>query len=106
MAEHAINRDEALQKAEWRTRIMVAVANQAFDTETLLQMLDAGWEQAHSEGLMDAEHVCQRVANSLKDARGAQVAGALAEACRELDARNRSGRTPYTFLATDGGTNG
>lgn len=101
MDDHAISREEALQKAEWRARIMLAVANQAFDTETLLQMLDAGWEQAHSEGLMDAAYICQKIADSMSDARGIKVAGTLAESCRKLDARNRAGRAPYTFLATE-----
>lgn len=84
--------EDCTQRAEWRTRILVAVATGSFDTETLIAMLDAGWDQAHSEGLKDAAEICDGVAASLDDPPRKKVATTLADACRELDARNRDSR--------------
>lgn len=86
--------DEVTQKVEWRNRVMAAVLRRQFDDETLFEMLDAGWEQAHSEGVLDAAHICQRVAEGAEDSRGKYVAQTLANACLEYDARNKAGRTP------------
>lgn len=54
--------DEVQQRAEWRTRLTVAVLERKHDDETLSEMLRAGLNQAHSEGLMDAVHILEQIA--------------------------------------------
>lgn len=88
----SIANDEIIQKVEWRTRVLKAVLEQAFDKETLSDMLDAGWQQAHSEGVLDAAHICQNVAAGAADTRGRYVAQTLADSCKKYDAMNRTDR--------------
>lgn len=78
--------DDATQRAEWRIRLVRALVNREHDTETLLAMLEAGLDKAHSEGLQDAAFICQRIADSAAPARS--VATAVAAAIQDLDRRN------------------
>lgn len=80
--------DEITQKAEWRGRLFRALLRREHDDETLLAMLEAGLDQAHSDGLQDAADVCQGVADAKSDSK--RVASVLANAIRELDRRNRN----------------
>lgn len=81
--------DEVAQKAAWRVRLVIAIIERKFDDETLVQMLNAGLAQAHSEGLQDAATICDRIAAARPTA--AKVATILAAAIRILDRMNKSG---------------
>jgi hypothetical protein len=78
---------EVMQKAEWRVRLVRAVLFREHDSETLLAMLDAGLDMAHSEGLLDAVEVCQGVADQ-SDGEQRRVALVLADGLRKLNAKN------------------
>jgi hypothetical protein len=54
--------DEVQQKAEWRARAISGIVLKAHDDETLVEMLEACLNQAHSEGLADAAYICDKVA--------------------------------------------
>lgn len=84
--------NDCMQKAEWRTRVMLAVVNRSFDNETLIELLNAGWDQAHSEGLQAAAGICQRTADDIGNPVMKQTAEVLANACRVLDAKNKADR--------------
>lgn len=79
--------DYVMQAAEWKARLVAAVIHRDFDDETLAEMLFAGFNQAHSEGLSDAAAICQGVADVVPHA--AKVAGTLAARIRDLDRLNR-----------------
>jgi hypothetical protein len=79
---------DVMQKAEWRVRLVRAVLFREHDDDTLLAMLDAGLDMAHSEGLLDAVEVCQGVADQ-SDGDQKRVASVLANALRKLDAKNK-----------------
>src|SRR5262245_40202562 len=84
--------DEITQKVDWRMRVSRAVLERQFDQETLLALLDAGWEQAHSEGVTDAAHICQRIADQAPSPRDRQIAQLLADSCTAYDQKNRADR--------------
>ena len=78
------------QRSEWRCRILAAVINGTFDAETIADLLDAGWAQAHTEGLQDASGICQDVANAVHHPVQRRTAQKLADACLELIALNQA----------------
>ena len=80
---------EVQQKAEWRTRLIVAIIERRFDDETLADMLEAGLDQANSDGLLDAAALCHRVADLVSDPNRRHVASTLAKSIMELDRMNR-----------------
>ena len=85
----AIEKDEVQQKVEWRGRLAEALILRKFDNETMLEMLSAGFHQAHSEGLQDAAHICRQVADATQlSANARQTASVLLEAMLDLDRRN------------------
>jgi len=81
--------DDLMQKAEWRSRLVVDILARKFDDETLAEMIEAGLCQAHSEGLLEAAEVCQSVADAVRDPAKKHAASVLASSIRELDARNK-----------------
>jgi len=78
---------------EWRQRLSAAVLNDQFDKETLLDLIEAGWSQAHCEGLQDAADVCDGVARAptISNERR-RAAAVLASSIRELERLNRETR--------------
>lgn len=84
--------DEVDQKTDWRSRLVQAVLAREFEDETLVLMLEAGLQEAHSEGVLDAASICERVAEADSPAR--TVALVLAKALRKYNDRNVSNRQP------------
>lgn len=78
------------QRAEWRHRLLMAIASGKFDAEVIVELLNAGWAQAHTEGLQDASDICQDVANAMGNPVQKHVAQRLANACLELVALNKA----------------
>jgi hypothetical protein len=68
------------QWTEWRRRMVEAIISRAFDDETLAEMLMAGFDEAHTEGLLDAADICRDIA----EASGSRVARVLENALRSL----------------------
>jgi hypothetical protein len=52
------------QWTEWRRRMVEAIISRAFDDETLAEMLMAGFDEAHTEGLLDAADICRDIAEA------------------------------------------
>lgn len=88
--------EETMQKVEWRVRLVVDLIARQHDDATLEAMLNAGLEQAYSEGLQEAASVCQAVADGPVQAATKHVASTLAASIRELDRRNRRDRANDT----------
>jgi len=59
-----------------------AIIERAFDDETLAEMLMAGFDEAHAEGLLDAADICGDVAEASPP--GSRVARVLENALRSL----------------------
>lgn len=85
MTVPALN-DKSQQSLDWRMRIISAIVRREFDDESLVEMLIAGFHQAHSEGLHDAAHICREVA---KKESARFVASRLERAILELDSLNK-----------------
>lgn len=79
---------ETQQQAEWRARLLVDLMGRRFDDATLVAMLRAGLDEAHSEGLRDAAEICQKVADA-DPKRWGPVASVLARQIRALIKMNR-----------------
>lgn len=80
--------DESRQAVDWRMRLIEAILNRYHDDETLVAMLEAGLNQAHSEGLISGALLCEDIA-------GLRIASAptflyAAKCIRDLDALNQS----------------
>lgn len=90
MHPNPVINDKIWQKATWRARLIDAILFKRFDDQTLMEMIEAGFHQAHSEGLIDAAEVCKSVANGVKNATSRHVANMLADSIQELDRRNKS----------------
>lgn len=81
--------DDMMQKAEWRARLVVDIIARKFDDETLAEMLEAGLCQAHSEGLMDAAYICDKVAEQAVKPASRYAAEVLGNGIRALDIKNK-----------------
>ena len=92
MGEPVVVSDEIRQKAEWRARWCSDILSHKFDDETLSEMLIAGLDKAHSEGVLDAAEICQRIADGDANERWRNVASIIARSLRDLDRRNRAKR--------------
>jgi hypothetical protein len=68
------------QCTEWRRRMVEAIISRAFDDETLAEMLMAGFDEAHTEGLLDAADICRDIAEASPP--GSRVARVLENASR------------------------
>jgi hypothetical protein len=88
--------EDMRQKAEWRARLTVAIASRKHDDATLVAMLHAGFEEAFSEGMQEAASLCDLLCEggSINSQRG-HTLRVTAKAIRELDAKNRAGRTEF-----------
>jgi hypothetical protein len=82
--------DEIQQKAEWRARAISDIVLKAHDDETLVEMLEACLNQAHSEGLGDAAYICDKVADDpgIEPVKR-RTAKVLARSIRDLDKLNK-----------------
>lgn len=70
------------QRVEWKTRLVSAIVSREFSTETLVEMVMAGLDEAYSEGVRDAADICSNAqANHTQ----------LGETLRRYDQLNRSG---------------
>jgi len=85
--------DEVAQSVAWRVRLTEAIIYRQFDDETLVEMLGAGFNQAHSEGMADAADICRNVAEAAADDRGRHVAATLTKAIETCDRANRTGKS-------------
>lgn len=82
--------DETQQKAEWRARAISDIVLKAHDNETLVEMLEACLNQAHSEGLGDAAYICDKVADDPEiEPVKRRTAKVLAGSIRDLDKLNK-----------------
>lgn len=86
--------EEVQQKSEWRARLMADVLSNMHDEEIRSELLIAGLDQAHSEGVEDAATICDGVAHQTKDPTTRRIATTLAKALRDYDRRNKAGRKP------------
>jgi hypothetical protein len=84
--------EEVQQKSDWRARLMADVLSNMHDEETRAELLIAGLDQAHSEGVEDAAFICDGIAHQAAEPRTRKVATTIAKALREYDARNKSTR--------------
>lgn len=80
--------EEVEQKAEWRARLMGAIIRRDFDDDTLAHMLEAGLNQAHSEGLQDAADICDAIIEARPHTK--PMFSIIANAIRGLDERNKA----------------
>lgn len=51
---------EVAERAAWRTRLVIDVLRGTHDKKTIADMVDAGLNQAHREGVEDAIDICDR----------------------------------------------
>jgi hypothetical protein len=81
------------QREAWRRRIVEAVVSRSFDDETLAEMLMAGFDEAHAEGLLDAAEICGDVADGSPGGEGS-FARAFAAVCLVARAARTIGGPP------------
>jgi hypothetical protein len=81
------------QRTEWRRRMVEAIIERAFDDETLAEMLMAGFDEAHTEGLLDGADICRDIAEASPP--GSRVARVLESALRSLVEMNAM-QFPYS----------
>lgn len=85
--------EEVQQKSDWRARLMADVLSNTHDEETRAELLIAGLEQAHTEGVEDATFICDGIAHQSVEPRTIKVATTIAKALRDYNARNKNGRS-------------
>lgn len=81
--------DSIRQKAEWRGRLAAVMLNKTHDDDTRLALLEAGLDQAHSEGVLDCAEICENIARGSSNLAVVRFAATIAKTLREFDARNR-----------------
>lgn len=84
--------EQLQQRAEWRARLMADVLSNMHDDETRVQMLFAGLEQAHQEGMSDAADICDGLAVAKPGTRDATVAFVISNAIRALCRLNQKSK--------------
>lgn len=97
------NDDEPSQRAAWRSRLVESVLTKQFDAATTAEMLMAGFDQSHTEGLADAADICRGVADSSDPpVRAAQI---LEQSIRKLidmnNTSNQKARADFTRVCAE-----